>query len=357
MKRKRHTCLYKANWFILDLSKTIPANLLDPTLLEGVYIPNLVASPFAVNKAYAELIYNCTSSPHLSKVLRKWDDQRWDAPERRQNLAWVLLVELLSYQFASSVRWIETQDLLFEQYKFERFIEVGPSPTLVGMATRTLKAKYETKDDSTGHVRRVFCASKDEKEIYYQFEDEPEAISEPDAPAEAAYPASAPVAAAPVVVAAPPTANASPAASIEDVPIRAVDILAVIVSQKLKKQLSEVSLSKSIKELSNGKSTLQNEIIGDLQGEFSSAPNKGEELPLEELGAAPGSGHSGNLSKYSTGLVSRTIGGKVPGGFNISSAKSHLSKTWGLVPSAPTPCYLLLPQSEADTTHHFLGKK
>jgi 3-oxoacyl-ACP reductase-like protein len=66
--------------------------------------------------------------------------------------------------------------------------------------------------------------------------------------------------------------------SIEDVPIRAVDILAVIVSQKLKKQLSEVPLSKSIKELSNGKSTLQNEIMGDLQGEFSSAPDKGEKV-------------------------------------------------------------------------------
>jgi len=53
-------------------------------------------------------------------------------------------------------------------------MEVGPSPTLAGMATRT-QAKYETKDDSTGHVRQVFCAFKDQKEIYYLFEDEPEA--------------------------------------------------------------------------------------------------------------------------------------------------------------------------------------
>ena len=322
---------YKSKLSVPDLSKKIPANLLDPSLLEGVYIPNLVASPFAVNKAYAELIYNRTSSPRLSKILRKWDEERWDAPERRQKLAWVLLVELLSYQFASSVRWIETQDLFFEQYKFERFIEVGPSPTLAGMAVRTLKAKYEAKDDSTGQVRRIFCASKDQKEIYYQFEDEPEATLEQDTPVEAANPTPAPVAAAPSVHAAPP-ATAGPAASIEDVPIRAVDILAVIVSQKLKKQLSEVPLSKSIKELSNGKSTLQNEIMGDLQGEFSSAPDKGEELPLEELGAALGSGHSGNLGKYSTSLVSRAIGGKMPGGFNISSAKAHLSKTWGLGP-------------------------
>jgi fatty acid synthase subunit alpha len=310
-----------------DLSKKIPANLLDPSLLEGVYIPNLVASPFAVNKDYAELIYNRTSSPRLSKVLRKWDEEHWDAPEQRQKLAWVLLVELLSYQFASPVRWIETQDLFFQRYKFERFIEIGPSPTLTGMAVRTLKAKYETKDDSTSLVRRVFCASKHQKEIYYQFEDE--ADSEAEAPAETATPTS--VVAAPVVVAAP-AAVAGPVASIEDVPIRAADILASIVAQKLKKQLSEIPMSKSIKDLSNGKSTLQNEIMGDLQGEFSSAPDKGEELPLEELGAALGSGHSGNLGKYSTGLVSRAIGGKMPGGFNTSSAKAHLLKTWGLGP-------------------------
>ena len=61
--------------------------------------------------------------------------------------------------------WIETQDLFFEQYNFERFIEIGPSPTLVGMAIHILKA------------------------IYYRFEDEPEATPEPDAPAEDANPA------------------------------------------------------------------------------------------------------------------------------------------------------------------------
>ena len=164
----------------------------------------MVASPFAVNKAYAELIYNHTSSPHLSKILIKRDEEHWDAPEWRQKLAWVLLVELLSYQFASSVRWIETQDLFFEQYKFERFIEVGPLPTLAGMAVHTLKAKYEAKDNSTGQVHHIFCASKDQKEIYYQFEDGPEATPEQDTPVEAANPAPTPVAAVPSVHAAPP---------------------------------------------------------------------------------------------------------------------------------------------------------
>jgi fatty acid synthase subunit alpha, fungi type len=56
----------------------------------------------------------------------------------------------------------------------------------------------------------------------------------------------------------------------EDVPIKAIDILLVIVAQKLKKRVDEMPLSKLIKDLVGGKSTLQNEILGDLQQEFAS---------------------------------------------------------------------------------------
>jgi hypothetical protein len=121
------------------------------------------------------------------------------------------------------------------------------------MAIHTLKAKYKAKDDSTSCVRHVFCASKDQKDIYYQFEDKPNANSEPDAAAKTKIPTPPPVAAMPAVVAPPiaPTTTAGHAISIEDVPICAVDILAIIDSQKLKKQLSEIPLSKSIKDLSS----------------------------------------------------------------------------------------------------------
>ena len=60
----------------------------------------------------------------------------------------------------------------------------------------------------------------------------------------------------------------------------------------------------------------------DLQQEFASAPEKGEELSLEELGSVLGSGFSGALSKYSMSLISRLIGGRMPGGFNLSTIKS-----------------------------------
>ena len=92
--------------------------------------------------------------------------------EQRQQLAYVILVEPLAYQFASPVRWIETQDILFTLHDFERFIEIGPSPTLTGMASRTLKAKYEAGDDSVSRTRAILCHANHTKEVYYQFDGE-----------------------------------------------------------------------------------------------------------------------------------------------------------------------------------------
>ncbi|KAI0033531.1 fatty acid synthase [Vararia minispora EC-137] len=332
---------FHSRYLWADLSKKINAAQLDPDMLEGKYIPNLVAKPFAVTKEYTQLIYDQTSSPRLSKVLKAWDEENWGDATHRQKLAYTILVELLAYQFASPVRWIETQDLLFTIYKFERFIEIGPSPTLTGMASRTLKAKYEAKDDSLGMARAIYCHAKHGKEIYYQFEDELEASAETEAPvapsASVPAPTPVPVAAAPIPVA----VASGPVASIEDVPIKAVEILSVVVAQKLKKQLSEIPLSKSIKDLSNGKSTLQNEILGDLGAEFASPPEKGEELPLEELGSALSTGHSGSLGKYTSGLVARVVGSKMPGGFNMSAIKAYLAKTWGLGPQRADAILLL----------------
>ena len=322
---------------ILDLSKKINPAQLDPDMLIGKYIPNLIAKPFNVSREYAQLIYDQTSSPRLDKVLRQWEQENWAGAAQRQKLAYIILVELLAYQFASPVRWIETQDKLFTEYNFERLIEVGPSPTLTGMATRTLKAKYEPRDDSINHSRAILCHAKHAKEIYYQFEDEAEAPPVAESSAEVS---AAPTTPAPAVVAAAPS-PAVAAASVEDVPIKAIEVLLVVIAQKLKKKVDEVPLSKSIKELVGGKSTLQNEILGDLQLEFSTAPEKGEELPLEELGSALAVGFSGNLGKYTNGLIARMIGSRMPGGFNSSAIKSHLSKSWGLGPSRADGVLLL----------------
>jgi fatty acid synthase subunit beta len=196
------------------------------------------------------------------------------------------------------------------------------------MATRTLKAKYEVQDGAQSLRRDILCAAKNQKEVYYAFEDE----AEEAAASTSAAPAAAPAATAPAAVAAAPAPVASgPAAAVDDVPPKAVDTVRIIVAQKLKKPASDIPLSKSLKELSGGKSTLQNEILGDLQVEFASAPEKSEDLPLDELGSALGVGYSA-LGKHAMALTNRMVAGKFPGGFNISAARAHLNKQWGLGP-------------------------
>lgn len=174
-------------------------------------------------------------------------------PEVEQELAHTLLVELLAYQFASPVRWIETQDVILGEKTTERIVEVGPADTLGVMAKRTLAAKYEAYDAARSVQRQVLCYKKDGPDIYYDVEPiEDEPVAAAPASSSAAPSASAPAAAAPVAAAAPPP-GAGPAAAVADAPVGAVDILRTLVAQKLKKPLTDIPLSKAIKDLVGGK--------------------------------------------------------------------------------------------------------
>jgi fatty acid synthase subunit alpha len=79
-----------------------------------------------------------------------------------------------------------------------------------------------------------------------------------------------------------------------------------------------------------GKSTLQNEILGDLGKEFGSTPEKPEDVPLDELGASMQATFNGQLGKQSSSLVARMVSSKMPGGFNITAVRKHLETRWGL---------------------------
>ena len=177
-------------------------------------------------------------------------------PEVEQELAHTLLVELLAYQFASPVRWIETQDVILGEKTTERIVEVGPADTLGVMAKRTLASKYEAHDAALSVQRQILCYNKDAKDIYYAVdpvEDEPApAEGGSDSAPAAATPSAAPVAAA--AAAAPaPAAGSAPAAAVPDAPVTATDIVRSLVAQKLKKPLLDIPLSKAIKDLVGGK--------------------------------------------------------------------------------------------------------
>lgn len=150
--------------------------------------------------------------------------------------------------------------MILSQHSAERLVEIGPSDTLGGMARRTLAAKYEAYDAAQSLQRQILCYNKDAKEIYYDVEPVEEEVATPEAPSSGSAPASAAAASAPVAAA--PAPSSGPAAQVADAPVQAVDIVRSLIAQKLKKSLAEIPLSKAIKDLVNGKSTLQNEILG-----------------------------------------------------------------------------------------------
>ncbi|KAL1956694.1 hypothetical protein VTO42DRAFT_6944 [Malbranchea cinnamomea] len=271
-------------------------------------------------------------------------------PEVEQELAHTLLVELLAYQFASPVRWIETQDVILAEKRTERIVEIGPADTLGGMARRTIASKYEAYDAATSVQRQILCYNKDAKEIYYDVdpvEEEPATASAPaDAAPAAAAAAPAPSAPAAPAPAAPAPAAAAPApsgpaAAVADAPVTALDIVRALVAQKLKKGLTDIPTSKAIKDLVGGKSTLQNEILGDLGKEFGSTPEKPEDTPLDELAGSLQATFDGQLGKQSSSLIARLVSSKMPGGFNITAVRKYLETRWGLGPGRQDGVLLL----------------
>ncbi|MEM1350035.1 MAG: acyltransferase domain-containing protein, partial [Myxococcota bacterium] len=109
--------------------------------LKGRYIPNLVPRPFSLERDYVEAVHDYTGSEVLADVLEHWEERRKD----KLTLTRTFLIELLAWQFASPVRWIETQDLLFAPEVLGGMgahhvveIGVGYQPTLANMAKYTL---------------------------------------------------------------------------------------------------------------------------------------------------------------------------------------------------------------------------
>ncbi|MBW3092621.1 DUF1729 domain-containing protein [Bifidobacterium sp. 82T10] len=127
------------------LDALLPAEIDYRGRLVGRYIPNLVACPFEMTKEFAAKILEVVPSERIKAALD--DPAVWDAyAADDQKLGRLLLTELLSWQFASPVRWIETQALMFGERTagglgVEEYVEVGlgNAPTLANLGSKTLR--------------------------------------------------------------------------------------------------------------------------------------------------------------------------------------------------------------------------
>merc|ERR1719183_720678 len=320
--------------------------------LVGRYVPNLVARPFSLEKKFAQKIFDSTQSPVIESYLPSWDQAVKESPDR---MGRVLLIELLAYQFAFPVLWIDTTDFLLRKAHVSKVVELGPGPVLKNM----LKAALAKNPRFLALKEEIINLSyvPDEKRLFFRLPDQGisarEAAEQADgggsksvrsvAPAATAPIAATPAAAAPAAPAAPATSSASltphlapPGPSNEQeatVGADAIDALRVILASRLGKLVDDIPSTATIKQLSGGKSALQNEIAGELGKEFDGESDNVVELPLSDLAKVIGSSYK-RLGKLTTELLDRVVKEKLPAGTSISTLRASLKTEYTLTTDA-----------------------
>ncbi|ROR89901.1 type I polyketide synthase [Nocardioides aurantiacus] len=255
--------------FRARLDDLLPETI-DPSLLIGRYIPNLVPRLFSLDKAYVEEVAAYVDSPLLTPALEDW--ATWSADPSRLGRA--LLIELLAWQFASPVRWIETQDLLFadpaEQTPMgaglgiEQFVEVGVgnAPTIANLAAQTTKLP-----SYTGVAPRIVNSSRDAAVVFatdtpvVEDEEEVEPVETTAAPAADAAAEAKPQAAA------APTAAAG-AERPADLTYDAAAATTTLAALRTKVRVDQIGSADTIEALCDGVSSRRNQLLVDLGAEL-----------------------------------------------------------------------------------------
>ncbi|MDT5347858.1 MAG: fatty acid synthase, bacteria type, partial [Mycobacterium sp.] len=250
--------------FRRSLDRVMPRGA-DPDLIIGSYIPNLVPRPFTLDRDFIQEIRDLVPAEPLDEILADYDT--W-LRERPREMARTVLIELLAWQFASPVRWIETQDLLFIEEAaggmgVERFVEIGvkPAPTVAGLATNTLKLP-----EYAHSTVEVLNAERDAAVLFATDTDpEPDAIEETidEGPvAESAAPEAAPAAAP-----APSAPSGGPRP--EDLSFDAADATLALIALSAKMRIDQIEELDSIESITDGASSRRNQLLVDLGSELN----------------------------------------------------------------------------------------
>ena len=249
--------------FRRSLERIMPADA-DPSVLIGRYIPNLVPRLFTLDRDFVREIRDLVPAEPLDEILADYDT--W-ITQRPKELGRRVVIELLAWQFASPVRWIETQDLLFTEEAagglgIERFVEIGvkSAPTVAGLATNTLKLPeyaYSTVE--------VLNAERDAAVLFANDTDpEPESEPETQSAEETAVTEATDAAASPAPAAAPAPGAARP----DDIPFDAADATLALIALSAKMRLDQIEPLDSIESITDGASSRRNQLLVDLGSEL-----------------------------------------------------------------------------------------
>lgn len=247
------------------LQELLPPTI-DPSILEGRYVPNLVPKPFSLDEEFVREV-----EQYVGVTIPRSEDPG--------ALCRDLLIELLAWQFASPVRWIETQDLMFTPVEegglgVERFVEVGvgSAPTVANLAAGTLKLPGYPSVEVLNVERDAAAVYGTDEDPAPVEEEAPQAPTDEAAPQQASGPASAP--------AGGPATQTAP-----DLPFTAADATKVLIAWWTKLRPDQLGAADSIESLTDGASSRRNQLLIDLGGELSlGAIDGAAEADLTTLG-------------------------------------------------------------------------
>ena len=311
--------------------------------LHGRYVPNLTGTMFRLEPAFLQEIVEACDSPVARGMLEQWDEHK-KVPDQA---ARALLVEVLAWQFASPVRWIQVQEALLEgPFAVERFVEVGTpqGPVLAGMARAMLQMRGRPARRSPQVLHAVVDAALIAGDVLV----EQDALPSPSLPAaedsaerQTAVPSqSTPAQSTPAQATSSlsPLSSSSLLAADGSLPKPgplAMDALFTLLATVTKKPRADVDPSRTLDQLLGGNSARRNQVLAEVSAEFGvRAVDNAHELPLHELAAT-----ISQLTKYEgPGAVLRPLQEQAAlrllGAAGLDRAKldSHLEREWGLPP-------------------------
>ena len=223
--------------------------------------------PFTLDRDFIQEIRDLVPAEPLDEILADYDTWRNEKPAE---LCRKVVIELLAWQFASPVRWIETQDLLFIEEAagglgVERFVEIGvkSAPTVAGLATNTLKLpeySHNTTEvlNSERDAAVLFATDTDPEPDHEDVADEP--APAPEAAAEPAAEAAAPAPAAATAPAGAPRPD--------DIAFDASDATMALIALSAKMRIDQIEALDSIESITDGASSRRNQLLVDLGSEL-----------------------------------------------------------------------------------------
>ena len=251
--------------FRRSLERIMPADA-DASVLIGRYVPNLVPRVFTLDRDFIAEIRDLVPAEPLDEILADYDT--WMA-QRPGEVGRRVVIELLAWQLARPVRWIDTQALLFTAQAegglgVERFVEIGvkSAPTVAGLARNTLKLP-----DYAYSTVQVLNVERDAAVLFANDEDPPEQFEPETAPVDAVAVPEAAVPAAPAAPAAPVATSAGPRP--DDIGFDASDATVALIALSAKMRIDQIEPLDSIESITDGASSRRNQLLVDLGSELN----------------------------------------------------------------------------------------